>query len=103
MKAIYKFEEELLENYDFEPVNEGYNIDDLSNDDRQQLSGMLWLLFSTVERWENYCEEKYSVFPATFKDIAVELLSDAKEKLIQSILSDINEFVVSCLDREDAE
>lgn len=101
MKAIYEFEEELLKDYDFEPMNEGYNIDDLSNVDRQQLSGMLWILYSTIKRWEMCCEEKYGEFPETFKKMATELLSDTKEELIQNIMMDIDEFVISCLDRED--
>ena len=100
MKAIYEFEQELLKDYDFEPVNEGYNIDDLSEADRQELSGMLWILFDAVQKWEiNESEENSE--NGTLGQIANEYLGKTYQRLIDEIISSVQDFVISRLDATD--
>ena len=100
MKAIYEFEQELLKEYDFEPMQEGYNIDDLNESDRQELSGMLWILFDAVSRWEtNEIEENNE--NGTLGKIANEYLGKTYQHLIDEIISSVQDFVISRLDATD--
>lgn len=97
MKAIYEFEQELLNEYDFEPMIGGYCIDDLNESDRQQLSGMLWILFGAIRNWEaseSVANNEYGTIGA----IANEYLAVAYDRLIDEIVSSVQEFVVSRLD-----
>ena len=97
MKAIYKFEEELMQEFDFEPMNDGYNIDDLVEADRQELSGMLWILYDAVKRWK-VSEETANDENGTIGKIANEYLGKVYENLLDEIVSSVNEFVVSRID-----
>ena len=97
MKAIYKFEEDLIKEFDFEPMNDGYNIDDLIEADRQELSGMLWILFDAVKHWK-VNEEEANEENGTLGKIANEYLGKVYESLIDEIVSSIQEFIVSKID-----
>lgn len=48
MTAKYWFEEELLRDYDFEPWQDCYRIDDLKENDREELSGMLYAFYNVL-------------------------------------------------------
>lgn len=102
MKAIYKFEKELLKDYNFEPMNEGYNIDDLKAEDRQELSGILYVLFSTIKKWQYEVLEKCEK-AGTLGKIAEEAFRKAYEMLINNFICDVHEFVVSTLDGYEEE
>ncbi len=103
MKAIYEFEAELLEaGYDFEPANDGHNIDDLNEEDRTLLSGMLQVFFTTLPSWKLDCEELASRC-GTVGQIAKEYLDTIYEQLVAVFTCDVQEFVVGCLDGYDDE
>lgn len=103
MKAKYKFEQELLESgYDFEPANEGYNIDDLNEEDRAELSGMLRVFFNTLPCWKLDCEEQADEC-GTIGKIAKEYLDKVYEQLVALFTCDVQEFVVGRLDGNEVE
>lgn len=97
MKPIYTFEKELLEEFDFEPINDGYSIDDLNEKDRAGLSGMLWAFYSTIRNWKDNCEEENEA-SGTIGQIYNEYLNNIYECLENDFLSDVNDFVISTLD-----
>lgn len=103
MKAFYSFEQELLDSgYDFEPIQQGYDIDDLRAGDRQELSGMLWVLFKTLPAWKLRMETKYAI-QGTLGKIAAEQLNREWDELEKYFLADVRDFVVSCLDDYESE
>lgn len=97
MKAIYEFEKELLKEYNFEPINEGYNIDDLGKTDRIALSGMLWILFDAVEKWK-CAEKRENEENGTVGKIENEYFDNAYKRLVGEIIYSVQNFVVSTID-----
>ena len=102
MKPIYKFEEKLLKEYDFEPMNNGYNIDDLKEGDRLELSAMLYVLESTIKGWKNEMEEKCEEH-GTLGKIGCEIFGKAYEELINIFICNVHQFVIGTLDGYEEE
>ena len=104
MRAIYKFEEEIIAKYgdDLEPVSVSYSVDELKEGDRREVSGMLWALNSV----ENY---KNSMFDYEDESLLEKMVREIKEQAIDEavkwILGDLRDFTVSCIDNygEDEE
>lgn len=101
MKAKYKYEESLLEEYDFEPTIECYNIDDLKENDREQLAGMLWAFYLSRNYFND--TEETTLFGETLEKIHEEWLEIIREQYEINFISDIREFVVSCIDSYESE
>lgn len=99
MKAIYNFEEALMQEHIFEPRQEGYNIDDLNEKDREHIAGMIWVL-TVIKMWKFDCEQE-NENNGTVGKIHDEYLQKAYEKLVQELEEGIQQTVVSMLDSYD--
>lgn len=96
MTAKYWFEEELLRDYDFEPWQDCYRIDDLKENDREELSGMLYAFYNTLNFFENKKEENEE--DGLLGKLRQEYLDDVKDRLEAVAISDIDQFILSVLD-----
>ena len=103
MIARYTFEEELLDaGYDFEPHQEGYCIDDLKEEDRAMLGGMLYTFFHILPAWKLRLSETYEPF-GLVGQIFNECLEESYKVLLADFTRDVREFVVDCLDEYETE
>lgn len=96
MTAKYGFEEELLKDYDFEPWQDCYRIDDLKENDREELSGMLFAFYNILNFFENEKEENEE--GGLLGKLRQEYLDDVKDRLEAVAISDIDQFILSVLD-----
>lgn len=103
MKTIRGFEDELIKRYDIEPKNEGYSIEELKEDDRNFLSGMLYVLHKTIDTWQTECEEKNSAFGDGFKKALDGYVKEARDLLVEELKMDIERFIISTLDGYEEE
>lgn len=96
MTAKYWFEEELLRDYDFEPWQDCYRIDDLKENDREELSGMLYAFYNAMNFFENEKEENEE--DGLLGKLRQEYLDDVKDRLEAVAISDIDQYILSVLD-----
>lgn len=96
MTAKYWFEEELLRDYDFEPWQDCYRIDDLKENDREELSGMLYAFYNAMNFFENEKEENEK--DGLLGKLRQEYLEDVKDRLEAVAISDIDQYILSVLD-----
>ena len=98
MKAIYKFEEELIEKYgeELEPINEGYNIDDLNTEDRAFIGGMLWALKALENAFYNHVEEQGE--KSLISQIKKEIAKDFLNEIERYMLCDIHEHTIGMIE-----
>lgn len=101
MKAVYKFEEEIIKEYgsDMEPIPQGYSIDELNTEDRAFIGGVLWALKTVENSRLNYCEEKESII----EKMKNEIVSGFCEELKNDLLIEAREITVSCIDGYETE
>lgn len=101
MNVLYEYEQELLDaGYDFEPKQEGYNIDNLNEEDRGLLSGMLYVFYDILPAWKLICQETNF---GTLGKIFNEYLDESYKKLEEVFLMYVQDFVVGCLDGYEEE
>lgn len=101
MTPIYRFEAELIKEYDFEPFLSAYHIDDLRESDREELSGLLYVLYNTLHFFDN--ESEMNEEQKALGQLKNEYLEELKKKFANCFLCDVQDFVVSCLDSYEAE
>lgn len=96
MKAIYAFEEELIEKYgdELESHCVEYGADKLKEADRRELSGMLWALRSLEHGCDEYVSEENDNL---LEKMVREIKAEAAKELIDRLLCDIREFTVGMI------
>ena len=97
MTPLYEWEETLIKERYFEPLKDGYKIDNLMRNDRNVIAGMLYTLYWVIEDWREK-EEKRNRQNGIMGMIANEHLAPSADRLEELFMSRIRGFIVDAID-----